>query len=83
MIRPKLLTVTGDGDLYIGEEEFPEAGTFTWDVPLSVRYIHVCAIGAGPDYLPCLACSPALPTCGEPKRICAKADCIVSAGPDH
>jgi hypothetical protein len=50
LIRPKLLTVTGDGDLYIGEKEFPEAGTFTWDVPLSVRYIHVCAIGAGGLY---------------------------------
>ena len=51
MIRPKLLTAaSGGGDIYIGEQEFLTQGTYAWDVPLSVRYLHACAIGAGGPY---------------------------------
>lgn len=47
MIRPKLLTVTDGGDLYIGEQEYESAGDFVFEVPLSVKRIHACCIGAG------------------------------------
>jgi hypothetical protein len=51
LIRPKLLTASsGGGDIYIGEQEFLGVGVFAWDVPLSVRYLHACAIGAGGPY---------------------------------
>lgn len=50
MIRDKLLTITGDGDLYIGEKEFVSAGTYQFVVPLSVRRIHACCIGAGGSF---------------------------------
>ena len=47
MIRPKLLTVTDGGDLYIGEQAYESVGEYQFNVPLSVRRIHACAIGAG------------------------------------
>jgi len=48
LIKPKLLTASGgDSDLYIGEKEYLEPGTFTWQVPLGVRRIHACCIGGG------------------------------------
>lgn len=48
MIRPKLLTVSGDTDIYIGEKEYiTGGGTFTFKVPQTVTRIHVCCIGAG------------------------------------
>ena len=49
MIKPKLLTASGgDTDLYIGEKEYLEAGeNFEFQVPLGIRRIHVCCIGAG------------------------------------
>lgn len=48
MIKPKLLTASGgDTDLYIGEKEYLEAGEFEFQVPLGIRRIHVCCIGAG------------------------------------
>lgn len=47
LIRPKLLTVAGDADVYIGEVEFVTPGTYTFKVPLSVTRIHSCCIGAG------------------------------------
>lgn len=51
MIGSRLLTAaSGGGDIYIGEQEFPDVGTYAWDVPLSVRYLHACAIGAGGPY---------------------------------
>lgn len=50
MIRDKLLTITGDGDLYIGEREFTSGGTYQFTVPLAVRRIHACCIGAGAGY---------------------------------
>lgn len=51
MIKAKLLTVTGsDTDLYIGERVYEGAGTFSFTVPLGVRRIHACCIGAGGSY---------------------------------
>ena len=47
MIRSKLLTATGDPDIYIGEQEYTSAGTYSFKVPLSVTRIHACCIGAG------------------------------------
>lgn len=47
MIRDKLLTITGDYDLYIGEKEYTSAGSYQFTVPLSVRRIHACCVGAG------------------------------------
>lgn len=48
MIRPKLLTATGDPDIYIGEKEFTSGpGTFYFKVPLSVTRIHAVCVGAG------------------------------------
>lgn len=48
MIKPKLLTASGgDTDLYIGEKEYLQAGEFEFQVPLGIRRIHVCCIGAG------------------------------------
>lgn len=47
MIRDKLLTVSGDTDIYIGEQEFVTPGYYRWSVPLSVRRIHAVCIGAG------------------------------------
>lgn len=47
MIRPKLLTVTDGGDLYIGEQAYESVGEYEFEVPLSVNRIHACAIGAG------------------------------------
>ena len=48
MIKPKLLTAAGgDPDLYIGEKVYESAGTFLFTVPLGVRRIHACCIGAG------------------------------------
>lgn len=47
MIRPKLLTVGEGGDAYIGEVLFEDPGEFTWTVPLTVRRLHACCIGAG------------------------------------
>ena len=48
MIKAKLLTATGsDTDLYIGERVYEGAGTFSFTVPLGVRRIHACCIGAG------------------------------------
>jgi hypothetical protein len=47
LIKPKLLTVTGDTDVYIGKQEFKQPGTYYWQVPLSVNRLHVCLIGAG------------------------------------
>ena len=51
MIKAKLLTATGsDTDLYIGERVYEGAGTFSFTVPLGVRRIHACCIGAGGAY---------------------------------
>lgn len=51
MIKPKLLTAAGgDPDLYIGEKVYEGAGTFSFIVPLGVRRIHACCIGAGGNY---------------------------------
>lgn len=48
MIRSKLLTATGDPDIYIGEQEYVTGpGTYYFKVPLSVTRIHACCIGAG------------------------------------
>jgi hypothetical protein len=47
LIRDKLLTITGDVDLYIGEKEFLSPGYYRWTVPLAVRRIHVACVGAG------------------------------------
>lgn len=48
MIKPKLLTASGgDTDLYIGEKEYLEAGEFEFQVPLGIRRIHACLVGAG------------------------------------
>lgn len=48
MIRPKLLTATGDPDIYIGEKEYVTGpGTYSFKVPLSVTRIHACCIGGG------------------------------------
>ena len=47
MIRSKLLTISGGGDVYIGEKEFRTPGQYPWAVPLTVTRIHVCCIGAG------------------------------------
>lgn len=47
MIKPKLLTVTDGGDIYLGKQEFDQPGTYYWDVPLAVNRIHACLIGAG------------------------------------
>ena len=48
MIKAKLLTASGgDPDLYIGEREYTSAGTFEFTVPLGVRRIHACCVGAG------------------------------------
>jgi len=47
LIRPKLLTVTDGGDLYIGEQAYESVGEYEFEVPLSVLRIHACAIGAG------------------------------------
>jgi len=51
LIKAKLLTASGgDPDLYIGEREYTSAGTFEFTVPLGVRRIHACCIGAGGAY---------------------------------
>jgi hypothetical protein len=51
LIKAKLLTATGsDTDLYIGERVYEGAGTFSFTVPLGVRRIHACCIGAGGSY---------------------------------
>jgi len=48
LIRPKLLTATGDPDIYIGEQEYTTGGgTYYFRVPLSVTRIHAVCIGAG------------------------------------
>jgi hypothetical protein len=48
LIRPKLLTATGDPDIYIGEREYISGpGTYSFKVPLSVTRIHACCIGGG------------------------------------
>jgi len=48
LIRSKLLTATGDADIYIGEQEYVNGpGTYYFKVPLSVTRIHACCIGAG------------------------------------
>ena len=39
-----------DTDLYIGERVYEGAGTFSFTVPLGVRRIHACCIGAGGSY---------------------------------
>lgn len=48
LIRPKLLTATGDADIYIGEREFVSGpGLYLFQVPLTVTRIHACCIGGG------------------------------------
>ena len=47
MIRPKLLTVSGGGDVYIGAQEFRTPGQYGWIVPLAITRLHICCIGAG------------------------------------
>lgn len=47
MIRPKLLTIGGNTDIYIGEAEYLTPGTYYFQVPLSMTRIHACCIGAG------------------------------------
>lgn len=47
MIRPKLLTIGGDTEIYIGEAEYLTPGTYYFQVPLSMTRIHACCIGAG------------------------------------
>ncbi len=47
MIKSKLLTLSGDTDIYIGEQLFETPGTYDIAVPLSIRRVHACCIGAG------------------------------------